>query len=135
MSSAFTPTAFIAAALLCSGCSVINEFEDPTLVGSWKGDNASPADNDMDIELDGKGDAKLFLSAGGTNFEVGYDIKWEQIRDNKFELKHECDQSKTTVDCAGLDVEFECKVNTDGDELECDTETPNFSGVVLEWKD
>jgi len=124
MTSRFSNLVLLAAALSCGGCSVINEYEDPALVGRWKGDNSSPESNKMTIDLDGKGDADIAFQ-GGVIVEL--DIKWEYKSERKYELKFEC----ANAGCGVQEFEFECKANTDGDELECESET--VTGL-LEWK-
>jgi hypothetical protein len=123
MTSRFLNFTLLAAALSCGGCSVINEYEDPTLVGKWEGDDTSPESNEMDIELDGKGDATIAFQGGN----VELDIKWEYKTPTKYELKFEC----SNAGCGVQDFEFECKEKKEGEELECESET--VTGL-LEWK-
>lgn len=108
--------------LFLSGCG-----ED--LVGKWEGQGGTLQDqNEMEIEDDGKGDATIYFSSGGSNYKTDFDIDWEEGGgDDEYDIEMDCRADST------LDFKMECDINDDGDELECKGDG-GWSDYEFEWK-
>jgi hypothetical protein len=128
-----TATLLLGLATLC-GCSVINAYEDPLIVGDWKRDLPSgDSDDEMSIEVDGKGDGTLFFTVSGSTdvIEGEFDIDWKHRKPDQFTLDWECSNSA----CVGLDFTLRCDINTKGDELECEDRSDVWLTPEFDWKD
>ena len=81
--------------LLVCGCTVINAFDDPGVVGEWRSQNRVDGKrNELTVELNGDGDAKMFLFIDGARHRELFDIDWTQRGPEKFRLVMSCQQSQ-----------------------------------------
>lgn len=115
--------AAVAALPVLQGCSVINGYEDPVAVGSWELD--TDPNSEMDIELDGDGDATLADPTG----DITYDIDWTQEGEDDFELELECKNSPSG--CNGEKFTMICDASSSGDSLRC--EAPGHEPADFQW--
>ncbi|MBW2454986.1 MAG: hypothetical protein JRI68_10765 [Deltaproteobacteria bacterium] len=116
------------------GCTFINEYEDPPIVGDWKRDIPNVESGDkMSIDVDGRGDGVLFFTVGGGPdvLEGDFDIKWTYRSNDEFELDWECDSDA----CGGLDFTLRCDINSGGDELECVDRSEVWTPAEFDWVD
>ena len=90
---------------------MVNAFEDPPLVGKWDLD-INP-DSNMDIEVNGDGDAKILSTMG----EHRYDIDWTQEKDDEFDLDMKC--TSHPFGCTDQDFKMVCDTSTSGNNLDC----------------
>ena len=110
--------------LLGTGCTFINAYEDPVLVGKWKSPDPfvagdSSTKNKMKAELDGDGKATLFFSDGSGNYSADYDLKWEQTDEKEYLIEYDCDSTSFPNGCNGLSFDMDCEADNAGDDLEC----------------
>ena len=111
-------TSLLAGVASLCGCTFINAYDDPLIVGDWKREVPNIESGDeMSIEVDGSGDGKLFFIVSGepTVREGGFDIEWKYRSPDEFTLDWECADNT----CGGLDFTLRCDINSGGDELEC----------------
>lgn len=102
------------------GCTAVNSYDDPALVGDWK--LTINEASEMSIDLDGEGDgtiaATVTLGDGSMRMgEIVYDIDWEQTSDDEFELDWACQSGP--AGCSGASFIMDCESQNEGDEMEC----------------
>jgi hypothetical protein len=107
--------------LAASGCTVINEYEDPELVGDWKLKNDSNSKMSIDLEGDGKSTIGIQLTSGSMveNGTITYKLDWEQTRESEYEIKFKCSNSSFSFGCTDMDFKMECEPKKEGKELDC----------------
>lgn len=128
-----------ATAVSATGCSVVNAYEDPLLVGDWKlKDNAS-SKMSIDLDGDGKSTIAVTLTLPGGTMEAGtisYKLDWEQSKEDEFEIKFACTTTTfPTVNCDGQDFKMECSPNEEGDELDCKALDGIWTDPNFDWVD
>ena len=106
-----------ALAFALGGCTAINAFDDPPIVGDWKG--GSQPGNEMTVELEGEGDAILLYSLSDQNGSDRFKLRWEQSDIDEYELKMRCQEG--SFGCDGHDFTMKCSISGDFDELDCRT--------------
>jgi hypothetical protein len=100
----------------CTGCTAINSFEDPALVGEWELD-VYP-DTKMEILVNGDGDATLF----DTNLaEYRYDLDWAHEDPDEFEIDFKCRQDP--AGCDQRDFVMKCEASSSGNNLDCQAQS------------
>jgi hypothetical protein len=131
-------TAGIVTALVAlTGCTVINEYQDPPIVGDWKGKPDTVYVNDkMSLDLDGDGKGTIMHTvAGGTDVhESHFDIDWEYHSTDEYDIEWDCKDS-TAGSCGGLDFTLRCDINGDGDELDCEDRSNVWTVPEVDWVD
>jgi hypothetical protein len=115
LSAALLVAVAFASVGVSTGCTVINAFEDPALVGDWELD-VNP-ETTMDIELNGDGDAVILAEVNGISGEFRYDLDWKQEDEDEFEIDFNCQESP--VGCDQADFTMACEASSSGDNLDC----------------
>jgi hypothetical protein len=107
-----------------AGCSLINEYEDPTIVGRWRADQ-----HELTLDLNGSGKGSLHFGLEPAAFVDTYRIEWEHDDIDVFLLELSCRSSTGPGPCN--DHDLECDV--DGDTMRCKASTiPNLRD--LRWR-
>jgi hypothetical protein len=116
-----------------AGCSLINAFEDPPVVGSWSG--RVDERNELEVDLLGEGSATLHYSL--VNDPTGYidrfDLDWEQTDIEEYALSMRCVESTHPQGCDDNDPELSCDAASDGSELDCTTDHPLWQSYDMNW--
>ncbi len=127
----------VAAVVWLSSCTFINEYQDPPIVGDWKGKPQSKDVNQrMSIDLEGDGDGIFFFRVvnDDTVYEGRYDVEWEYRSEDEYDIDWECNPSASSP-CSGLDFTLRCDINSDGDELDCTERSGTWESSEFEWVD
>lgn len=111
------------------GCTVVNAYEDPVIVGQWK--HEQNADTRMDIDVDGDGDSRIRV-VDPPGSENRYDLDWEQADPNEFEITFKCRSS--AVGCEMLDFVMDCDASRSGNDLDCTPRSGWIEGTVFNWE-
>lgn len=115
----------VALATGATGCTFINAYEDPALVGEWQTDpvpNTANRINKLEVDLDGEGKATLWYEVGGIELRDKFKLEWEQDDDREFELELRCSSSWEPLhveDCKEYDFGMVCEVDKKGNDLDC----------------
>ena len=128
----------VASLITMTGCA------DP-VIGNWENEeNDSRYSESLTVEDDGTGVRVQEIHgivAGGPlagadiNVELEFDIEWEMSNDNEYDIELDCSEASVKIlgetfakgcrDVGGFmdwrldNLEAECKLNDDGDELKC----------------
>ncbi len=108
------------------GCSVINAYEDPVVVGDWKLE--INGQSRMTLELDGGGDARIQVAE--PMGEIRYRLEWIQVDTDEFEIAFDCRSSP--VGCEGGDFVMDCEASGSGNDLDC-TARSGWQDPVFNW--
>ncbi|RLB59868.1 MAG: hypothetical protein DRI90_14895 [Deltaproteobacteria bacterium] len=129
--------AVVAAVASLNSCTVVNEYQDPPIVGDWKPKpETRHRDNKMSIDLEGDGDGTIMFTLSGddTLHEGDFDIEWDYHSEDEYDIDWEC-KSSTAGPCGGLDFTIRCDINSDGDELDCVERGDLWDVPEFEWVD
>jgi hypothetical protein len=121
--------------LACAGCTAINAYEDPPIVGKWAGTTDSR--NAMIAKVEGEGEVVLHYQFTNdpamTPHQDHFEMEWEYEDDHNFQLKFRCIESTAMDGCADNDPAVLCEINNDGDKMGCATEHPLWMGYTIDW--
>jgi hypothetical protein len=119
----------VVALLFGNGCSFVNAYDDPGLVGAWETNNlrvspdGSEAVDVLSADAEGTGTASLHFSLEPDPAlqEVRFKLGWEQEDERKFQLAMDCTYSSLgTADCdTNEDFTFRCETSVDENAMIC----------------
>ena len=105
----------------------LNGCADDSLVGDWESaDKLAGERNEMTIDEDGRGDARIYFFYDADVYYADFDIEWEVDGDD-YEIELDCDGSSE------LDFTMECEISEDETELECEG-SDAFDDWEFEWE-
>lgn len=120
-------------ALVC-GCTAINAFDDPALVGEWRSAGTiAGLRNALSVELDGSGDATLYVGSDdpATPHRFDFDVEWTQRGPERFRLELDCAGSPIGVDCTGFILT--CNVAADETDMRCNG-SDGWASYTFAWE-
>ncbi len=111
----------LAVLVTASGCT-------DAIIGDWEAKDSfsSSERNDMTIDDDDTGKATIFFSYGGDNYKADFDIEWESLGDDEYDLEMECDGN-----CSELDFTMECDLKDE--DMDCKGEDM-WENYDFEWE-
>ena len=128
---------------LCFVTLALTACESAPAVGEWEHeDNTSSYKDEISIVDDGTGERTVairdtFDDGVSFNIDIAWEIDWEETGDEEYEAELECDSASIRIGgelqvsgCAqvasaleaNFELESECVIKKDGDEMECDTD-------------
>lgn len=116
-----------ALAVACAGCSAVNGYENPPVLGEWRG--ATQPENELFLGLEGDGEAEIYGLETPPSFRDDSELTWEQVDETRYELTLRCFQS--TRECPANYV-LECELVTETS-LVCATSFNLFDGYTFDW--
>jgi hypothetical protein len=130
-----------APALLLTGCSFVNAYEEPGLVGGWhstsyqvNADGTQRALDDLNAAVDGLGNAHLhfIVESDPLLHDEIFDLVWEQRSESRFVLTMTCLDSSLGPDgCDGSDFTMSC-TSADEGVMAC-TGDGAWSNIPFDW--
>lgn len=122
-------------AWLSSGCSLVNAFDDPAIVGDWEG--LQNPNNQMNIDVEGDGEVTLFYEVEelpGVSQHDGFEVSWEYDDSDTFVLSLTC--TVTTTGCDNNNPVLVCNIEDGDDIVDCSTDHPFWVGYQhLDWSE
>ena len=116
------------ALLACSaGCSVLNGYENPDVLGEWKG--VTQPENELFLGLEGDGEAEIYGLGNPIEFRDDHELTWEGRGVDRYELTLRCFQS--TRECPPTTV-LECELIGENS-LVCATASTVYEGYTFDW--
>lgn len=121
---------------LLAGCTVVNGYDDPALVGDWESPEpiANGEHNRLEVDLDGEGKATILYSPDGVYLhEDRFEHEWQQTDEEEFEVELTC-RFSSLLDraCGAHDFAMTCDAKSGGDELRCESKHP-YAAPTLRW--
>ncbi len=122
---------------LACGCTAINAFDDPALVGEWQSDGTIAGfRNRLSIELDGSGDATIYAGTSDPALadRFDFDVEWTQRGPERFRVELDCESSSALGgDCQSADFIMTCNVAPEETDMRCNG-SDGWASYTFAWE-